>query len=315
MKTFRDAVSKYRLVATSTKLTRIKYKQTPFRRYIIKLKHRIHALNYWRRHPEMIPNSGGPGIFAGKEKAKDREFFMKHSDDILSANGMDLDVLAENFDVDPNLPTQQKQEEVLEAMANTYIYGDKEWNKKEIARQKKHFIETIEKTHFVNLTCSILQLNESLVRTWIRTDPEFAASVRSAQVRFGERVAHATLVKAINGDMAAAMYVLKEFKDVVKFVDPQVEDSMMAVATDTSLDNLTLEEQETLLRLTRKAKQKAIEAGEDVSGVNVDYTGQSLIGGPDIESADEKFANLDEDDEEEEQIIDSSSFIQEYSGD
>ena len=304
-----DAIRKYNYTANKTFL-----KTSPFRRYIIKLKHRTNALNYWRRHPEMIPIRGSVGLFAGKEKARDREFFMMHSDDVLSATGMDLDVLAENFDVDPNLPTQKKQEAVLEAMANTYIRGDKEWNKKEIERQKKHFVETIEKTHFINLTCSMLQLNEAVVRTWIRTDPEFAASVRSAQVRFGERVAHATLVKAINGDMAAAMYVLKEFKDVVKFVDPQVEDLTAAVQSDTSLDNLTAEEQETLLRLTRKAKQKALDAGEDISNVKIDYTGSSLIGGPEIESADEKFANLDED-EEEDQLIEDTTFIQEYGGD
>ena len=297
-------------VATLRALQRSTYRRrSPFRLHIMRVKHRIAVYKWWKAHP----NSGvksGIKFDEGKYKRENREFFMNNDKEILSSTGADLDILAEAFDVDKNLPTKEKQEQVYDAMAQQYIYGDKEWNKKEIARQKKHFLETIEKTHFINLTCSILQIKESLVRTWIRTDPEFALAVRSAQVRFGERVGHAVLVKAINGDMAAAMYVLKEFKEAVKFVDPQVEEIQ---ASDTSMvDNLTPEEQETLLHLTRKAKQKAIDNGEDVSNVQIDYTGQNLIGAPSIESAEEKFANLDEEEAPQVEFVDSEQIIEEY---
>lgn len=305
---FSSAVGTFR-----TMHKRTMWKKSPYSRFIRKVRHRLGAVHYWERHPEMEHTKANPGNYAGVAREENREFFMKNSDDVLSSTGAELDILAEHFDVDLNLPTQDKQEKVYEAMAQKYIHGDKEWNKKEIARQKKHFIETIEKTHFVNLTCSILQLNESVVRTWIKTDPEFALAVRSAQVRFGERVGHSVLVQALNGDMAAAMYVLKEFKDSVKFIDPQVEE---VSANDTSMvDNLTPEEQETLLHLTRKARQKAIENGEDVSAIEVDMSGQSLIGIPAIESAEEKFANIDEEIEETPEITRDETFIDEYNGD
>lgn len=185
-----------------------------------------------------------------------REFFMTHNDDILSATGQDLDVLAQQFGVSTDLPTPEKQEEVYQAMADTYLHGNPVWSKEKIARDKKHFLETIEKTHFVNLTCKLLGMKEKTVRTWIHTDPEFAKEVHSAQVRFGERVAHATLVEAINGNLAAQMYVLKEFKGAVQFIDPDVEAPAAAAVTDDGIDvsKLSNAEQETLLALIRKAK-------------------------------------------------------------
>ena len=305
----------FRRYSKLKKVTR--FKPSPFYCYMMKVRHLKSVLKYNERHGV----SSRSAVYIENKAAVERnrrlarEFIMNSSDDILSATGEELDLLVERFNVDPNLPTRDKQEEVLEAMANKYIRGDSEGNKKEIARQKQHFLSTLEKTHFINLTCSVLQIKESLVRTWIRTDPMFAAEVLSTQQRFGERVAHVTLVKAMNGDMAAAMYVLKEFKESIKFIDPQVEDAAVGVSSSgTSLDNLTLEEQETLLHLTRKARQKVIDNGEDVSLIEVDMTGDSLIGVPAIEEAAEKFADVDIEPTEEDDYLDDV-IIEEYEGD
>ena len=286
-----------------------------------------------RPQPE-FPDEQNPYTYSGSKNirrmTKDsyRKLFMEHSNDILSSEGDDLNRLAENYDVDTNLPTKEKQEKVYEAMADTFMFRDKAWEKRDIDRQKKHFLETINKTHFINLTCSILHLKESVVRTWIKTDPEFALAVRSAQVRFGERVGHSVLIKALNGDMAAAMYVLKEFKDAVKFVDPQVEE--VSFQDTSAVDNLTLEEQETLLYLTRKAKRRGMTNENDVSQLEVDASSgdvipvtseEKFIGVDDMdvsfESSEKKFADIDEEQEEDntKEVKTDETIVEDYEGD
>ncbi len=228
-------------------------RMTDMKRLVKRVRHTKASNLYWERNPEKVVTQFRNPFSENSRRKFNREFFMKNADDILSANGDELEALAEHFEIDQNLPTQEKQEQVLQVMADTYIHGDPAWTREKIARDKKHFLATIEKSHFVNLTCSLLNIKESTVRTWMRTDPDFSDGVHAAQIRFGERVAHATLAKALNGDLGAQMYVLKQFGDSVNFIEPEAVEH--AASVGIQVDNLTSEEQETLLRLMRKAQE------------------------------------------------------------
>ena len=243
--------------------------KTSLQLHVHKLRRAKASRTYWARHPEMQPVWPQARIKKGEKTAKQRkyEFFMKNNDDILSVQGSDLNVLAEHFDVDQSLPEKTKQEEVFQAMADTYVHGDSKWTKERIIREKKRYLDIIKNVHFVNLSCSMAGIKESIVRTWIRTDPDFAEGVRSAQVRFGERVARAMLDKAVNGDLGAQMYTLKQFGDAVNFIDPDVMGH--AATAELKVDNLTVEEQETLLHLMRKAQQEG-DGGDNVPVIEED---------------------------------------------
>lgn len=262
----------------------VRTKMTPFRRYIKTIVHAKCSLDYWKRNPELSWNSTVVSQVRVKKQEKTArqlkyEFFMEHNEEVLTSRGADLDALAEHFEVDQNLPTQEKQEQVTQTMADAYIHGDSGWTREKILRTKKLFLEHIEKAHFPNLTCRMLDLKESLYRTWIRTDPDFAESVKSAQLRFGERIAHTLMVSAINGDLGAQMYALKQFGDAVKFIDPELEGAA-AQTSGISVETLSIEEQETLLRLLRKAKDGGdsevpthfIESDVDVPPALIDET-------------------------------------------
>ena len=220
--------------------------KTPLQMHVEKMRRTKASRKYWERHPEQVP---APYVSVTKPektlKQRRYEFFMKNSEDVLSVQGSDLNVLAEHFEIDPGLPEKEKQEEVFQAMADSYVHGDSRWTKERIIREKKRFLDLIKHLHFVNLTCSMAGIKESVVRTWIRTDPDFAEGVRSAQVRFGERVARAMMDKAVSGDLGAQMYTLKQFGDAVSFIDPEV--SERSSANELQVDKLSLEEQETLL--------------------------------------------------------------------
>lgn len=292
---FNEAVRLFRRVQEGPR-----YRMTPFRKRIKQIRHTAAANLYWAKNPDKIP--GFVGFVPGKGKShrqKNYEFFMEHGDDILSSQGDDLDALAEHFDVDKHLPTQEKQEKVYQTMADTYIHGDPAWTKDRIVREKKHFLETLEKTHFPKLTCKLLGYDEKLVRTWMRTDFDFAENVRSCQLRSGERVAHAMLAKAITGDLGAQMYVLKQFGSSVNFLEPEVADVSYSAGGEVQVDKLTQEEQETLLRLLRKAQD------DEVPVQQTEFI-ESEIPQQAIEAPPESVESPEEDDQQEPPVIEFS---------
>lgn len=264
----------------------IKPELTPVQKLVKTLKRRQSAKKYQRTHPNRKRPKPNYAAFnktrQNVEKKQNKyEFFMENSDDILSAQGEDLDVLATQFGVDQSLPVQEKQERVYTAMADKYLHGDPAWSHEKIVRLKKKFLETLEKTHFLNLTCNFLGLKEAMVKTWLHTDPAFAEQFSATQKRFGERVAHQTLVKAMEGDFGAQMYVLKQFGDSVQFIESDVVGPTVAQGDGSmNIDNLSLEEQETLLRLMRKAQAGTQIAGPthfDESPLLEDETGQEPV--------------------------------------
>ena len=230
-------------------VNKLKKRQSEKRRQMARPKRKSPKPNYatFNQVRQNVP-------YGGKKQNK-YEFFMQNSDDILTAQGENLDVLATQFGIDTSLPVQEKQEQVYTAMADKYLHGDVGWTHEKIVRLKKKFLETLEKTHFLNLTCNFLGLKESMVKTWLHTDPDFAEQFNATQKRFGERIAHQTLVKAMEGDFGAQMYVLKQFGDSVQFIESDVVGPTAAQSYGSmNIDNLSVEEQETLLRLMRKAQ-------------------------------------------------------------
>lgn len=190
-----------------------------------------------------------------RDKAWKREVFMQNPDEFLTATGKDIEDLADHYGVDQSLPLREKQEAVYEVMSDVLLPNEG-WTHDEIARKKQQFLEILEKAQFINLTCNTMGIKESLVRSWLRTDPDFREAVRSAQVRFGERVAQALLVKAVSGDLGAQMYALKQFGNAVQYIDRDVVGQPAAVNANTDVDitKLTTQEQELLLGLLRKAQ-------------------------------------------------------------
>lgn len=190
-----------------------------------------------------------------KNKAWKREVFMGDADEFLTATGKDIEALADHYGVDQNLPLREKQEAVYEVMSDVLLPNEG-WTREEIARKKQQFLEVLEKAQFINLTCSTVGIKESLVRSWLRTDPDFCEAVRSSQIRFGERVAQALLVKAVSGDLGAQMYALKQFGNAVQYIDRDVIGQPTGVNANAEVDitKLTTQEQEVLLGLLRKAQ-------------------------------------------------------------
>ena len=180
---------------------------------------------------------------------------MQNPDEFLTATGKDIEDLADHYGVDQSLPLREKQEAVYEVMSDVLLPNEG-WTHDEIARKKQQFLEILEKAQFINLTCNTMGIKESLVRSWLRTDPDFREAVRSAQVRFGERVAQALLVKAVSGDLGAQMYALKQFGNAVQYIDRDVVGQPAAVnaSADVDITKLTTQEQELLLGLLRKAQ-------------------------------------------------------------
>ena len=91
------------------------------------------------------------------------------------------------------------------------------------------------------------------------TDPEFAEEVVTTQTRMGERIAGALVQKALGeGDVGAQMYLLKQYGSAIQLVDQEAQDIAQSRTTSTQgmdISRLPLEEQETLLRLMRKAQE------------------------------------------------------------
>lgn len=212
-------------------------------------------------------------IRSEKNKAWKREVFMSNPDEFLTATGTDIDKLADHYGVDPDLPLREKQEAVYEVMSDVLLPNEG-WTKEEIARKKQQFLEILEKAQFINLTCNTVGIKESIVRSWLRTDPDFREAVRSAQVRFGERVAQALLVKAVGGDLGAQMYALKQFGRAVQYIDQDVINQPAAVNANAEVDitKLTTQEQEVLLGLLRKAQN--IEAQQPTIFIEEELPGE-----------------------------------------
>ena len=176
---------------------------------------------------------------------------MENEEKILTAEGSDLSLMCDHFGINENLPTQEKQEAVYEKFADI-AQSSKEWTKAEVARQKRNFLKQLETSHFPNIVCHTLGIKESIYKGWLRSDLEFSEAVRLTQQRFGERIGLNMMQKAEEGDLGAQMWILKQFGDVVKFMDPAAMGQ--EVSADMDISRLTPHEQEELLRLMDKAR-------------------------------------------------------------
>lgn len=181
-------------------------------------------------------------------------FFMENEEKILTAEGSDLSLMCDHFGIDESLPTQEKQEAVYEKFADI-AQSSKEWTKAEVARQKRNFLKQLETSHFPNIVCHTLGIKESIYKGWLRSDLEFSEAVRLTQQRFGERIGLNMMQKAEEGDLGAQMWILKQFGDTVKFMDPAAMGQ--EVSADMDISRLTPQEQEELLRLMDKARTGA----------------------------------------------------------
>lgn len=229
----------------------------------------LKAMNYNRNDGNRIRHHNVAKSSSVKaNKQLDYEFFMEHTDDILSATGKELADLVENLSIDSKLPISEQQEQVLEKLSKKCLPNEKEWSPDYIRRMKEKFLETLENTHFPLMACKILQLKTSIFRTWLQTDQEFANNFYDIQARMGERVGHAMLAKAIEGDLGALMFVLKQFGDSVSFIEPKVTATSQVSVDASTVSGLTAEEQETLLSLMRKAQQGV---SQEKSTVFIEY--------------------------------------------
>lgn len=192
-------------------------------------------------------------LTAGVVKRLCKEFYMEHNDELLSANGSDLDALASHFDIDPNLPLIEKQELVVGAMSGQKDDEEEKWTPARIAKYKARFLDELESVHFPSIVCKTLGIKFRMYRHWFRTDPEFAESVRTAQKRTAERIAGMLIHKSMEGDVTALMFALKQFEGIVDYVEKETTEAETSGA-DVQLENLTPEEQSTLLTLLRKAR-------------------------------------------------------------
>ena len=179
---------------------------------------------------------------------------MENEEKILTAEGSDLSLMCDHFGIDESLPTQEKQEAVYEKFADI-AQSSKEWTKAEVARQKRNFLKQLETSHFPNIVCHTLGIKESIYKGWLRSDLEFSEAVRLTQQRFGERIGLNMMQKAEEGDLGAQMWILKQFGDTVKFMDPAAMGQ--EVSADMDISRLTPQEQEELLRLMDKARTGA----------------------------------------------------------
>ena len=182
------------------------------------------------------------------------EFMMENGDKVLTTTGTNLNNLAATYNVPEDLPVKEKQEAVYTKMMEQHLETDEEWTQQNVIQQKKHFLKTLDKTHFFGITCQTIGLKESVVRGWIRTDPVFAEEVRETQTRTAEMIGHAMIRKAlVDEDLGAQMYLMKKFESAVQFVEP---DAVVHSQTADGLDisRLSPAEQETLLALMRKSQ-------------------------------------------------------------
>jgi len=196
-----------------------------------------------------------------KTGSKSRKFWQdivkENEEEILCMAGVELETVAGYYGVDPNLPTKRKQEITHQALVDDMIHGDPEWSKNEIKREKERYLKVLESIVFINSCCKTTGIDESVVRGWMRTDPDFATSVTRTQQRFGERITLKLVAKAVGpeNDMAAQMYLLKMIgKENVKFRDTEAMEQSTAIR-NTDISHLSIEEQETVLRLLRKAQE------------------------------------------------------------
>lgn len=242
----------------------------------------------------------------GRVKKLFVRFFMENEEKILTATGSDLDLMADNFGIDENLPTRQKQEMVYEKFAQI-ASTSKEWTKAEVARQKEAFLKQLETSHFPNLVCHTLNIKESVYKGWLRSDLEFSEAVRQTQQRFAERIALNLMQKAEEGDLGAQMYALKQFEGVVKYTDPAAMGQ--EVTSDMDISRLSAKEQEELLRLLDKARTgtdsgdtRFIEDGAEYLDASGNVIEKDAIAG--MITKGEEPVNFIEEEDEEDKVID-----------
>lgn len=221
-----------------------------------------------------------------------RDFMLNHGDEVLSAQGSDLAALAKKHNVSTEVPVKEQQEQVFHKMMEKYVEKNPQWTKEQIVRQKKHFLDTIVKTHFFGLTCEALGLSENTVRAWMRIDPAFAEAVREKQICTAEKVAHGMLRKAlVDEDTGAQMFLMKKFESILNFVEPVLSGQVQSTGLDIS--RLTQDEQETLLALMRKTQ----DTSDAYVPTQFDEDSPIQIEGPEqkyIESADDLIEEVKE---------------------
>lgn len=183
----------------------------------------------------------------------------ENSDSMLTLTGGDLEAVAAHYGVPTNLPVKQKQEAVNQAFADDVLHGDPHWTKEKVARDKKQFLAALTKLHWVSLTCETLGMEEKVVQVWMHTDFDFAAKVRTTQIRMAQRIGHAMLKKALTqDDIGAQMYLIKQFGKTLQWTEQDMVADAPATTSGLDVSKLSVEEQETLLRLMRKANETTV---------------------------------------------------------
>jgi hypothetical protein len=225
-----------------------------------KMMRQMRHLHSQLRYLEKVGQTSRPDyhlwrLVGNRNKRLWKEVAKNHDEEILCMNGEDLETLVRQYDIDPNLPVKQQQEMAHQAFVDSLVYGDPAWTKEQVARQKKHFLSVLEKVHFVEISAQTCNLSDKMVRNWMRSDPEFADGVYAAQLRMGQRIQHALIMKAVGeGDVGAMMYLAKEFKGHIPWFDQSATDRAQSTS-DMDISKLSTAEQETLLHLLRKVNE------------------------------------------------------------
>jgi hypothetical protein len=134
------------------------------------------------------------------------------------------------------------------------IHGDPTWTKERINRNKRDFLDVLEQIHFPGLACKRIGIDEKTMQIWMRTDPNFADQIRAIQLRTGERIGAKLLQMGFNGDLGALAILLKQLGPHFKMVSQEAVDMSAAAVSGMDISKLSLEEQDTILRLMRKAQ-------------------------------------------------------------
>jgi hypothetical protein len=142
----------------------------------------------------------------------------------------------------------------------------------EIKELKRRFVETIEKSAFIGITAKHLDISETRVYSWMKSDPKFELAVRNAQQRVAEKVGLTLINKAIQTeDTQALIFLCRTLGRNLGFDEkaPVVNINMGKEDSQLNLQRLSLDEKENLLCLLRKTQQSESEVVSAIADADV----------------------------------------------
>jgi len=181
---------------------------------------------------------------------------MSESEQLLTLPEPELHQYAREHGFDTSLPVAQLQEEVFTTTVAQIERQHGGYTPEKVAQLKETFIHQIGTLHFMGLAAQETGVPRKLITSWLKTDLAFAERVYEAQSMMAEKVGVTLLSEGLHKkDTTSLMFLIKQFGDVFqKPIQANFDEMSEAVNPLGDVSKLSLEEQQQLIYLIRKAK-------------------------------------------------------------